>query len=292
MRRALLLAAFAALASCAPQELPAQTWQRLDFSSSRAGQTISADGAQVTVVPIAMRDGNQGYQITIDIAGLPQRTERVLGDADGNDLAVGIGRLATSDTHPTVVIQNFFGGAHCCTTVTAYLQHAGAPREVRLGNVDGQGLTAWPQDLDDDGTVDFLLSDRSLNYQFSSYAGSFSIPVVQNIRAGVAVDVTNSRQFIRLIEQASRDARIACLDQTLGPERNGGCAAYVVAETRLGRGAAALAFASRAAFNGPDAVYPSYCRVEMIDCPEGQVERFSNFRAAMVRYLEREDAEE
>lgn len=198
---------------------------------------------------------------------------------------VGIGKTSTRDTTPTVVVQSFSGGAHCCFDATAYRLSAGRVVPIELWGGDGEGLFEWPKDLDGDGIVDFEFSDGLLLYAFSSYASSFGLPAILNIVDTKAVNVSNRPQYRKELEELSAEARKACLDKEFGSDRNGGCAAYVVIAAKLGRLQPALEFTRTAAYNGPDATWPYYCATKAEPCPEGGQVKFRNFNEAITRFL-------
>lgn len=264
----------------------AQLWQELDFGESPSPQTIRAQGAEVTISPRTNRDGDQTALISVRIDGFPTVLDELSAAPFG--WKVGIGRISATDANPSVIVQNFSGGAHCCFAATAYVPYAGRVREILIGGGDGDGLSEWPRDIDDDGTIDIESYDNSLLYAFSSYAASYALPTVHTIYRGNLVDVTDEPQFKPIMEAFSRRARAACVDNSLGSERNGGCAAYVVAEARLGRLQPALAFVRTAAYNGRDAVYPYACRVSTSPCPPAQELQFTNFHDGIVWFLRQE----
>ena len=261
----------------------AQLWQDIDFGENPSPQTIRSAGAEVTISPRPSRDGIDSAIIAIRIEGFPTVLEEASAAPFG--WKVGIGRISTSDSHVSVIVQNFSGGAHCCYSATAYVPYAGQIRAIPVGYGDGEGLSQWPSDLDGDGTVDFRSYSNSLLYAFSSYAASFGLPTVHTIVRGNLIDVSDEPQFRQGIEDLSQRARAACLDQTLGSERNGGCAAFVVAEAKLGRLTPALALTRTAAYNGRDAVYPYACRTNASPCPPSQEIHFANFNEAIVWFL-------
>ncbi len=109
---------------------------------------------------------NLRYQILYN--GVPQITNgaytRLTGgvflqDLDGNGIA-------------EVVVRTFSGGAHCCTNYTIYTLQNHQFMQTETGFLDGIGGTF--QDLNKDGKIEFLTSDNSFLYAFSSYAGSFA----------------------------------------------------------------------------------------------------------------------
>lgn len=261
----------------------AQIWQAVDFGENPSTQSVSSFGAKVELSPQIEDDHFSAARVKVTIDGKSTVSQVVEGVQYG--WKVGIGRMAPRDTSPTVIVQSFSGGAHCCFSVTAYRLADGRVRAIELYGGDGDGLPAWPTDLDGDGLVDFEFYDGALLYAFSSYAGSFGIPVILNIVGTAVTDNSDKPRFRNRMEKLSADGREACLDKDLGRDRNGGCAAHVFAEAKLGRLQSALRFTQTAAYNESDATYPLICKAGASRCPDDGYVKFRNFNEAMARFL-------
>jgi hypothetical protein len=85
-----------------------------------------------------------------------------------------------NDNTAEVIVSNYSGGAHCCTTHQVYQWTGETFEETTLGPADGYGGSF--EDLENDGIVEFITFDGAFLYAFSSYAGSF--PPSQILRIG------------------------------------------------------------------------------------------------------------
>jgi len=101
---------------------------------------------------------------------------------------------------PEVIVDNFSGGAHCCTTSWIFRYEASTSRYLvtrhEWGN-HGYRL----EDVDKDGIPEFKSSDDRFAYQFASYAGSFYPLQIWRYQQGRMVDVT--RQYPQLVRASA-----------------------------------------------------------------------------------------
>lgn len=104
-----------------------------------------------------------------------------------------------NDGTAEVIVRNYSGGAHCCTNTTIHRWDGTAFTATETGYIDGMG--AWLEDIDGDGTTEITILDQSFLYKFGSYVESFPPAMVFAYQRGELVDIT--RQFPnRLREQA------------------------------------------------------------------------------------------
>jgi len=212
-------------------------------------------------------------------------TVQTLEQLGNSPLSLGIGKLNAADPMPSVLIQTYTGGNHCCWLLTALVPVGQDLQKVEVGWWNGGGLDTFPSDLDDDGTIDFVLNDQAFLYQFGSYADSATPPRFFNIQNGQLVEVSDRPTFALFFENYSHQTLRACRSGS-GPERNGACAAWVASEARLGRLAAALERVDTLAWQGPEAVLPQDCKVNyQITCPQNQKITFDNFSSAIRWFL-------
>jgi len=167
---------------------------------------------------------------------------------------VGIGSLKSGDK-PSVIVQSWTGGAHCCMHIAVASPVGGAYRLIDMGSWDGDQV-AWPRDVSGDGIADFVFRDQSFLYAFGSYAGSWPPPQVINIRAMKPVDVSADPAFRPLFAAEIAEVRKDCLE---GDTFSGGaCAGYLANAARLGQFDAAWAKVARTkAASG--AMFPASC---------------------------------
>ncbi len=275
-----------------PANMPAaaQLSQIIDFSDSSEAVTLVHDGAKLSLRPAQdpELDDLIDIQATIHISGFPALTIDEGGATSKYfRLWIGIGKLAPSDAAPSVVIEGYTGGAHCCATLRVVTPVGDNLRLVEFEAIDGSGMETFPTDIDGDGRVDFLRQDDRFRYQFSSGAGSLSPPVIFNIIDGNLVDVSKDPRFRSVWTRFAAEARASCADMSQA-DRNGACAAYVAAGARLGSFAPAMREAESLAAKGKHLDLPTACRVAAPEgnCPAGMERKFRTFGEALRWFLE------
>lgn len=267
----------------------AQLAKSIDFSESAGAVTLTHDGAEVTLQPVPDPDDQDLIDVhaSIRIPGF----QSIIVSEDGGTSPyfkrwVGIGKLATTDAAPSIVLESFTGGAHCCATLRVVTPAGRQLKVIEFEAIDGAGDAAFPKDVDGDGVMDFVRQDDGFRYQFSSGAGSMSPPLIFNIYKANLVDVTSEPGFVPLWTKYAADARALCADRR-DPDRNGACAAYVAAAARLGRFTTAMKEAEALAATGKDIVLPTSCRVAEVNglCPAGMERKFFTFGDALRWFL-------
>lgn len=264
-----------------------QVFKSVNFDEHPQPATFSAEGAEVTLQPVKDEDGLIEVAAAIRIPGFQTVivTEEG-GSSAGYDRWVGIGKLSVSDVAPSVLLQGFTGGAHCCATLKVVTPYAGKLKVLSFDSIDGGGSESFPRDIDKDGVIDFQRQDDRFRYQFASGAGSYSPPLIYNVYKGQIIDVTGEPAFRPLWETFAREARALCAERD-NDDRNGACAAYVAAGARLGRFESAMRDASALANRGPDAELPEGCQTERVnyECPKGKEIKFHTFDTALRWFL-------
>lgn len=132
------------------------------------------------------------------------------------------------DTVPEVVVNTFTGGAHCCTIYTLYSWQGDILRRAETFPLDG-GAGRF-QDLDEDGSAEFITFDDTFLYAFASYAGSFPPMIILSYQDGQFIDVT--RQFPERLRAWAWQMHQNI--QMNPPEVNGILAGYVAQKIILG----------------------------------------------------------
>lgn len=274
-----------------PANMPAaaQLSQNIDFSDSSEAVTLVHDGAKLSLRPFhdPELDDLIDIQVTIDIPDFPSLTINE-GGATSKYFRrwIGIGKLAPSDAAPSVVIEGYTGGAHCCATLRVVTPVGDNLRLVEFEVIDGSGMEIFPTDIDGDARVDFLRQDDRFRYQFSSGAGSLSPPVIFNVIDGNLVNVSKDPRFRSVWTQFAAEARAVCADMSQA-DRNGACAAYVAARARLGSFGPAMREAESLAAKGKHLDLPTACRVPTVDgnCPARMERKFLTFGEALRWFL-------
>lgn len=266
-------------------------------------KTIAEEGATVTLEPATIRRGEGEdaddypiYRITVTLPGhAPFVVPADEGRLDVHGVHVGVGRLAKGDPAPVVILEGYSGGMHCCGTfqMIAAVGDAvgdsggGAVKMLPLAGIDGGAGDHFPRDLDGDGVRDIERQDDAFRYAFASGAGSWSPPVIYDLRGGALVDVSAEPRYARVWERYAAKVLKYCRPANKF-ERNGACAAYAAAMGRMGRGAEGIKVA--VAFAQPIAGFlPTPCRVvpnKDDGCPDGQEVEFGGFEPALRWFLD------
>lgn len=262
--------------------------ESLTWSGERSGEPIERQ-----VGPLRIR---------IDRAGSGDEVGPVVDVAlDGDSVRLTGDRVAPSYEHriaavqngagapPTVMLQSYTGGAHCCTHLQLAEVTGGRLELVDLGLWDGEEA-AVPRDLTGDGAADFVMTDQAFLYAFAPYAMSYSVPKVLNVVGGKVVDVSARPAFRGLYAAAAKESGQACRTASDGSARNGACAAYVAASARIGQLDRAWAAMVAAYDASVDWEYPTGClaRAGKDGCPPGQELRYQSYPDALLAFLKRE----
>jgi hypothetical protein len=291
----MLIAVAAALAVAVPAQ--AQVWEQVYPLQRMQTFTIEGEGVTVKVTPpppypddreVSDDEHAATYadaKITVQFAGLP--AYEVPKDdyrSSPYGISVGIGRMAPGDPGPTVLIGGYSGGMHCCATLQAISLVDGAPVSTLLPMKDGVPIEDFPTDIDGDGTRDFDWIDQSLLYAFSSYAGSWPVPRIYNLRRGEAIDVSREPRYASRFRKFAAKALAECRVDAV--ESAAPCAAYAYAMAIQGQTEEGIRTAVAHAEEPP--WFPHDCLVEDLDepCPEGKKRTFAGFEDAL-RWLMR-----
>ena len=163
--------------------------------------------------------------------------------------------LIDRDGQPSLVIQSFTGGAHCCMDIHAVRPDGGGWADAEIGLVDGDEVVPW--DIDGDGLVEFEIPDGRFNYTFDAYAYSVPPPMVVATVNGQYADLSADPAYRRIFEQFYDDAAQLCVGidgstvnaapYSSESAPNSACASLLAAGARLGtyQGTKALVQAAR-----------------------------------------------
>lgn len=134
------------------------------------------------------------------------------------------------DRTAEVIVKDFSGGAHCCTSTVVYSWQGDDFSQVETGYLDGDG--GQFEDLDGDGNYEFVSANNAFLYAFSSYAGSFPPPLVMTFSDGTFTDTT--RQYPELIRERINSVEGLLAESEFVLERNGLLASYVASKILVG----------------------------------------------------------
>lgn len=254
-------------------------WNADEF---RAPVTLRSGEVELLVTPVEDSEGLIFPRVRITAPGM--KPAMLEGERSGAAFSsrISVGRWDRSGAL-FVLLESYTGGAHCCTRVQAAVPRGGGFEIADLDAYDGERLERLPSDVDGDGAVDFVVTDDSFLYAFSSYAGSFAPPKILNIADGKIVDVSDRKGFGAIYAEAMQKSRGPCAEGEPGY-----CAGYAAAAARAGRFDQALPEVLR--FTKGKVVLeslPTDCRVETGDaeCPEAETIRYASYEEALKAFL-------
>ena len=203
-------------------------------------ETVTAESGEVEA-ELSYQPGEGGICVSDIRLQISRDGDRVLDQEITDEAACRVGedmlkvQNLDSDDEPEVVLDAYTGGAHCCTYSMIY-RYSAEPEgytsiEHQWGNA-GYRL----QDLDSDGTVEFVSADDRFAAAFSSYAGSSFPPQIWHYQQGQLVDVTR-RYRQTVYDRAFQIWQAYGEAQQRGYEVKGHLAAYLAAKYLLGQGA-------------------------------------------------------
>lgn len=89
-----------------------------------------------------------------------------------------------------LISNQWTGGAHCCSDIHVFTKTDKGWLDISLGQFDGGISSDMLQDFDGDGSVELKASDGRFLYEFASYAGSFTPPLIVSVRNGKYTNLT------------------------------------------------------------------------------------------------------
>ena len=280
-RNVLFLLLAAVLSACGPSQAPRtmMSWNALKDGTPK---TYTIDGYALT---FSVRE-DEGDKTPLLHAKAPTGEEiDVSGVAGFSDISAnfGIGKLDAGSTTEQVILSTFSGGAHCCTDVKVLTLTGGGWKTVEFGAWDGDGLSAFPADIDGDGYADFVFSDDRFAYAFTDYADSYMPPRIFQIHGTEAMEFSQSKSFHMLFEKDMHEAEGGCIKHN-----NGACAAYAADAARLGQFDRAWDMVLKNYDPKSDWIYPTKCNAAVGEsgrCPKDQEVKFANFPDALMWFL-------
>lgn len=281
----LVLAEPALAARPAPRTVHAAAANRMiEWDARRDGNPRTWRVGEVTVT-LSTRRGESAPVpiITVRAPGLPVFRHE---GQEGLEIVLarfGVGRIDPAVPGPQILFTSYSGGAHCCTQVDLLEFAGGRWRVVDVREWDGDGLGAFPVDVNGDGVRDLVMADNRFDYAFDSHAGSFMPPQILNIRNGHVSDVSADPSYRRIFESALAETEPVCREHA-----NGACAAFVAIAARLGRAQWAWPIFLASYDRTSDWTWPTDCRVHVPTsgtCPDDQTITFPGMPQALSWFL-------
>jgi serine protease Do len=140
---------------------------------------------------------------------------------------------------PQVVVTNYTGGAHCCTStwiLSRDSDHA-AWSKTKGETLDGDGY--WYEDVDGDGALEMLSIDNRFLYAFDSYAGSVAPIKIAKFQNGQIEDVSETPVMRKRLVQDLAGMEFEANKSSESWKQNGFLAGWLASKIRLGEGDAA-----------------------------------------------------
>lgn len=278
MRWALALVALFTLAAAPPRNIAPEQFSELEPGTYRSLSTT------VSVARTKGGDAGASYRVEVILPG--HKPYRLTLDDHGFESVpptFAIGRLDKGGP-PTLWIETFTGGAHCCRHPRLVMPTAAGVRVVDLETWDGENSGLWPDDEDGDGRRDLIFADNRFLYTFAPYAASYAPPLIYNVIDGKFTDVSTRPGFRKVYISWMKNAWEDCL-----AGGRGGCAAYVASAARIGKEREAWAEMLRHYDRTTDYdLPPKGCRGKpayVQDCPTGDEIQYSSYPDALRTLL-------
>ena len=195
-------------------------------------------GAITVTAQIREPAENDGDRVVVTVRGQPVARFHFTDFSRLSD--VFFAEMDPANGFPEVIVEEYTGGAHCCTQIWVVRAPAkwtrGRWRVLDLGGFDGSGFK--PRDLDGDGLAELELHDGAFLYLYSSYVGSYPPPKILSVRHGKVVDLTRKASMRPILRK--EEARMRQWIAEAAKEKseiNGLLAGYVALKLLLGEGA-------------------------------------------------------
>jgi serine protease Do len=233
------------------------------------GQTLGAASAYTQVTGTDKSGASFSFDIGKDFPPDQQSSAESYMSEDFHK--AGLVKL-TKEGDPQIVVTEFSGGAHCCTSTWILNRPPGAAAWslIEAEQLDGDGY--WVEDVDGDGGLELLSADNHFFYAFDSYAGSFAPLKISQLQNGKLQDVTDRAEMRdRLVQDLANMEFSAKINPDLW-KSNGFLVAWVASKIRLGDGDEAWA-KFMASYDKNSDFGPQICTTgqKVDDCPAGKL---------------------
>jgi len=263
--------------SVQPDTDPQDQWVR--WTGDDLSRSYRIGGYSLDVKPVVDSDGLPAAHVRItapDGAVLDHRTSA----GSWSNLSFMVVQMEAADPTRQLILADYSGGAHCCTTVTVLERRDGLWNRSELGSWDGD-TPAVPQDLDKDGRKEMVFVDQAFLYAFASYAESAAPPVIKQVRQGKISTLSTAPAFRPVFAAYLEDVRADCLAGS-----NGACAAFVATAARLGQLDIAWATMLNAYDQASEWDLPKACRIRTREtCPAEAELTFATYPEALQWFL-------
>ncbi|MEO6609885.1 MAG: hypothetical protein ABIN69_15600 [Aestuariivirga sp.] len=197
------------------------------------GQKLGASSAYTQITGTDKSGASFSFDIGKDYKPDEQSSAESYTDEDFHK--TGIVKL-TKEGDPQIVVTEFSGGAHCCTSTWILNRPPGA---VAWSMIEGEQLDGdgyWVEDVDGDGGLELLSADNHFFYAFDSYAGSFAPIKITQLQDGKLEDVTDRAEMRDRLAQDLANMEFSAKINPALWKSNGFLVAWVASKIRLGDG--------------------------------------------------------
>ncbi|MEM8808501.1 MAG: hypothetical protein AAGF01_20990, partial [Cyanobacteria bacterium P01_G01_bin.38] len=191
MKKASILFALAGVTATAPPVL-AEPSLVINYNTSAVENLILQNGDVSVTISYTPRVSGQVTENNLRYELFYQGQSQQLIQTSAYNYAAFRVQDLDNDAMPEVVVQDFSGGAHCCTNHVVYRWQPESEDFAALetGYRDGRGGEF--RDLDGDGYSEFVTVDNAFLYRFSSYAGSYPPDQIFTYREGALTETTRN----------------------------------------------------------------------------------------------------
>jgi serine protease Do len=200
------------------------------------GQKLGTDRAY-TKIEGKDANGTFSFDIGKDLPTEDMASVEEFSGMEYNKAAVV--KLLAYAPSPQVVVTNYTGGAHCCTSTWILSRDAdhAAWSKIKGETLDGDGY--WYEDVDGDGALEMLRVDNRFLYAFDSYAGSVAPIKIAKFQNGRIEDVSETSAMRGRLVQDLAGMEFEANKSSESWKQNGFLAGWLASKIRLGEGDAA-----------------------------------------------------
>jgi len=153
------------------------------------------------------------------------------GDITATEIDARSGQDINRDSVPELIVSQYTGGAHCCSSTTVY---SVSTELKRLLDIDSGNCRGEFEDLDKDGTMEFVTCDDGWAYEYCSFADSPMPKVVFAYTAAAGQYLPATPRYREHFQAALAESIASAEKEIAGPAGNPADAKCTVLEPVLG----------------------------------------------------------